>query len=123
MTVWQIVRTTGTVRITVNKPLMELDVANSPPVANNQSVITDVDTPVNITLTASDPDIDDQLTPIIVSEPTHGTLDVIDEDKGIIAYSPSKGYLGNDSFIFKVNDGKKDSEGVGTIKITITGDQ
>ena len=49
------------IRYLAGAPKLE---SNNPPVANNQSVITDVDTPVNITLTASDPDIDDDLTPI-----------------------------------------------------------
>ena len=113
----------GAVGITVNEPLSNPDVVNAPPIANNQSVITDVDTPVKITLTANDPDIDDKLTPAILSKPLHGVLDVVDQDSGVVTYSPSQGFLGNDSFTFKVNDGKIESKDLGLVKITVKGIQ
>jgi len=47
--------------------------ANTPPVADPQSVTTAEDTPKNITLTGSDAD-DDALTFIVVTPPQHGTL-------------------------------------------------
>jgi len=82
---------------------LEVSPANSPPVADAQSVTTDEDTPVGITLTGSDPDGD-----VITYQVTaHGTLTGTPPD---LTYTPSANYNGADSFTFKVNDGTVDSE-------------
>jgi hypothetical protein len=102
----------GTVEITVN-PL------NHPPTVSDQLVTTSMDKPVNITLTASDPEINDNLTAAIVSKPLHGTLSDINQNTGIITYTPNPGFTGTDEFTFKVNDGKVDSSNVGTVSVII----
>ncbi len=80
-------------------------IPNKPPVANAQSVVTDEDIQKSITLTGSDPD-SDTIHFIITQQPKHGTLTGSAPN---VTYSPAQDYNGNDSFKFKVNDGKDDS--------------
>jgi PKD repeat protein len=87
---------------------------NSPPVADNLSVDTDEDTPVDITLTASDVD-GNPLTYAVVTDPSHGTLGGAAPD---LTYTPAPDYNGPDSFTFVANDGLVDSN-VATVSITV----
>ena len=96
---------------------------NHPPTANNQSIVTTMDKAIDTTLTASDPDTNDNLTAAIVSKPLHGTLSEIDQNTGIVTYTPDPGFTGTDSFTFNANDGKVDSNNVGRVYITINKDQ
>ena len=78
---------------------------NHPPVANAQVVNTAYQTPVEITLTGSDPDGDD-LTGVVVTNPSYGHLT---GDIPYLTYTPDNGFSGPDSFTFTVNDGTVDS--------------
>jgi len=78
---------------------------NDPPLANAQSVITDEDTSIPITLTGSDVE-GSALTYLVVTSPAHGTLSGTDNS---LTYLPNTNYFGADSFSFKVNDGSLDS--------------
>ena len=69
----------------------------------------------SITLTASDSDAN-KLTYSITKQPAHGTLS---GTTPVLTYTPSSGYTGSDSFTFKVNDGKADSN-IATISISIS---
>jgi len=75
------------------------------PVAESHSVTTPEDTPVQIGLIGSDPD-SDQLSYIIVSETSDGSLDGTAPN---MTYTPNSNFNGSDSFSFKVNDGIEDS--------------
>ncbi len=88
--------------------------ANIPPVADDQTVIADEDTPVAITLTASDAD-GDTLTFSVVDPPSHGSLSGTAPD---LTYTPDPGYSGADSFTFNANDGTDDSN-TATVSITV----
>ena len=95
-------------------------VSNRPPIAlDNLSITTTVSQPVAIQLSAGDKDNDD-LTAAIVSNPLHGTLSQINQDTGVVTYAPNLGFVGTDSFTFKVNDGTVDSSNVGTIRILVS---
>ena len=98
----------ATVSITVTK-------VNHPPVAYDQSVTTNEDTPAAITLTASDPD-GDLLTYILVTLPANGTLTGTAPD---LTYTPNLNFYGLDTFTFQANDGKLDSN-IATVSITVT---
>ncbi len=87
---------------------------NNPPTANGQSVTTDEDTQVSITLSATDTD-GDSLTYIIVSNPSHGILTGTAPD---VTYTPNTNYYGEDSFTFKANDGNADSN-IAMVSITV----
>ena len=114
------------VRVTVNgntantwASITELDIfgsspsSNSPPVANNQGVTTNKNTAKGIILTATDLD-NDLLTYSIVTPPSHGTLTGTAPN---LNYNPAANYVGPDSFAFKANDGKANSN---TASVSIT---
>ncbi|MDO9517093.1 MAG: S8 family serine peptidase [Methanosarcinaceae archaeon] len=87
---------------------------NEPPVADDQSVITNEDTSISITLNATDYD-GDALTYSIVSLPLNGNVAI----SGITAiYTPTANYNGADSFNFKANDGTTDSN-IATVSVTL----
>ena len=87
---------------------------NAAPVANNQSVSTDEDTPTNITLMASDAD-SDPLTYTVVDEPDSGALSGTAPN---LTYTPDDNFSGADSFTFQANDGEENSN-VATVSITV----
>jgi thermitase len=87
---------------------------NSAPQANDQSVNTNEDVPLNITLTGSDPD-GDPLTYQVVAAPIHGALSGVAPTQ---TYTPNPNYNGSDSFTFKINDGELDSNEA-TVAITL----
>ncbi len=88
--------------------------ANNPPVADDQSITTDEDSSVSITLTASDSD-GDTLSYAIVNNPTHGTLSGTAPE---LTYTPDSDYNGTDTFTFIAVDGKSISNSA-TVTITI----
>ena len=89
----------ATVSITVNP-------VNDPPNATAQSVGTNEDIPVEITLTGSDVE-NDPLEFIVTENPVHGTLTGTVPN---LTYTPNPNYNGTDAFNFKTNDGLLDSE-------------
>ncbi|MFC1858789.1 Ig-like domain-containing protein [Thermodesulfobacteriota bacterium] len=97
----------ATISITVNP-------VNDSPIADEQSVSTDEDTSVNITLTGSDIE-EDTLDYSIVYPPLHGVLSGEPPD---MIYIPDTNYYGNDNFTFKTNDGLLDSN-LASVSITI----
>ncbi|HWD18753.1 MAG TPA: Ig-like domain-containing protein [Verrucomicrobiae bacterium] len=71
--------------------------------ANAQELITGVNHPINITLTAQDPPENcSPLTYSIVSGPTHGTLTGSGTSR---TYTPNSGFEGLDTFTFSAADG------------------
>ncbi len=100
-------RSTALVTVTVTH-------VNHAPVSSTQSVSTNQDTAKNITLSASDVD-GDALTYSVVTAPVHGTLSGTAPN---LVYTPSAGYTGQDSFTFKANDGKLDSN-TAIVNITV----
>lgn len=71
---------------------------------------------VLLTMDATDAD-GDTLTYVIVSQPAHGTLSGSGRQ---CTYSANPGYMGTDTFTFKVNDGQADSN-VATATINVSG--
>jgi hypothetical protein len=90
-------------------------VVDTPPVANDQSLSTDEDVALPITLTASDAD-GDSLTYSIVASPSHGALTGSAPN---VTYTPAAKYFGPDSFTFKANDGFADSN-VAAVSVPVT---
>ncbi len=91
-----------------------VSVVNDAPVAEPGSAMTQEEKPVLITLTGSDPD-EEQLTYNVVTGPSHGSLSGTAPN---MTYTPALNYNGPDSFTFKVNDGKADSDQV-MISVTV----
>ena len=95
------------------------EIENNAPVATAQSVTTDFETAVEITLSATDAD-GDNLSFAIVDAPANGTLGAVSGDK--VTYTPNDGYSGSDAFSFKANDGAADSAPA-TVSITVNAAQ
>ena len=90
---------------------------NVPPVANDASLSTAMDTPVNGTLSASDAD-GDPLTYSLVSTGSLGVAVITDASTGAFTYTPNAGATGTDSFTFTASDGMATSN-TGTVTVTI----
>ncbi len=92
-------------------------VANTAPVANNDSTATNEDTAVTVSVLGNDSDADSNpLTPAIVSQPSHGTATV--NANGTISYTPAANFNGSDSFTYRVSDGGLNSN-TATVSISI----
>jgi CSLREA domain-containing protein len=83
-----------------------VEAVNDPPVATNDVVTTDEDTPVTIAVRGNDnagPANEDQtLTITEVSDPPNGTSTINAE--GTVTYTPDPNYNGEDSFTYQVCD-------------------
>lgn len=86
-----------------------------PPVAHDQSVSTPEDTPVSITLAATDTD-GDPLGYSIVTPPAFGTLSGTGAN---VIYTPNPGFTGTDSFTFRARDYTTNSN-TATVSISVT---
>jgi VCBS repeat-containing protein len=84
---------------------LQVKTLSRPPEAEDQWMLLDEDTSVEITLNAGDPD-GDELTFTIVSPPQHGTLTGSGAN---LIYTPDPDYSGDDRFTFRVSDGMSDS--------------
>ena len=84
------------------------------PTADSQTVETDMNTAVSITLTGSDAD-GDELTFALQSNPRSGTLSGSAPN---LTYTPNTGFSGTDFFTFTVNDGRTQSQPA-TVSITV----
>jgi DNA-binding beta-propeller fold protein YncE len=87
---------------------------NDPPVTSNQSVQTDEDVPLNITLNATDVE-NDSLTYQVVTSPSHG---VLSGSAPNLTYTPDQNYFGTDDFLFRAYDGA-DYGASNTVSITV----
>ena len=97
----------ATVSITVNA-------INDAPTAVGQTVVTDEDVALAITLTGSDVE-SDPLTFAVLTQPLNGSLSCTAAD---CTYTPGLDFNGADSFTFTVNDGTVDSAPA-TVSITV----
>lgn len=102
-------------------PLQEMSGENLAPVSAGDAYVTDEDT--NLTVEAvnglfkndSDPD-GDNLTAILISPPTYGTLDL--KPDGGFTYIPNKNFNGKDFFTYQVTDGVLNSDSA-SVQITV----
>ena len=88
------------------------------PTANDQSVIDNINTPIDINLSGTDSNPNADLSATIVSNSIHGTLGQINQQTGVVTYVPNQDYTGPDSFTFTVNDGRSSSNEA-TVSITV----
>lgn len=87
---------------------------NDAPIAETQSLNTNEDEALPITLTGTDVE-NASLSYTVVSGPTHG---VLSGSGASVTYTPNLNYYGGDSFSFKVNDGQLDSN-IAVISLTV----
>jgi large repetitive protein len=88
---------------------------NDRPLAGYQSVTNAEDQPIALTLYGEDAEAA-SLSYSIVTPPSHGTLSGSGSN---VVYTPAPNYVGQDSFVFKVNDGSLDSLPA-TVTVTLT---
>ncbi|HCT63651.1 MAG TPA: hypothetical protein DIC19_06080 [Erysipelotrichaceae bacterium] len=104
---------TAIVSVTVNP-------VNDAPAAVNDAYGTNEDTPLNVPVKGvltNDTDIElNNLTAILVSGPSNGSL-TLNAD-GSFTYTPNANFNGSDSFTYKANDGSADSN-IATVTITV----
>ena len=87
------------------------------PTANGQSVTTDENAVVKITLSGTDPDSHPPALTYAYTQPAHGTVMGTAPN---VTYTPTAGYYGPDSFTFTVSNGTNTS-GPATVNITVIG--
>jgi hypothetical protein len=90
---------------------------NHLPVAQDQDVAISQNTPINITLVATDKD-GDQLSYKIASKPAHGSVGTIESDK--VVYRPNIGYIGEDRFTFNAVDTSKAVSTIGIVSVKVS---
>ncbi|HRT09453.1 MAG TPA: Ig-like domain-containing protein, partial [Candidatus Paceibacterota bacterium] len=97
--------------------------SGGPPVANNDSYTVST----TGTLVVPDPGVlgndtggTGPLRAVLVSGPTRGTLNL--STNGGFTYTPNTGYVGNDSFTYRANDGQTNSP-TATVSIAVTPNQ
>jgi len=93
---------------------IEIEAVNDAPIADGQSLVTQVNTPIDIVLAGSDIE-GSPVYMLIVDEPLHGTLTGLEPN---LTYTPDEDWTGTDTFTFKVNDGLMDSDPA-TIQIIV----
>jgi len=85
---------------------------NEPPVADKVYVSTEENKPIKIKLSGNDPDgnwfmqLMRPMTYSVITQPKYGTLSGIAPD---LIYTPEPGFIGTDSFTYKMSDGTADS--------------
>jgi VCBS repeat-containing protein len=90
---------------------------NSAPNVPDQRVWADDALPTSITLSYTDADGPGPHTFDIVDGPAHGTLGSDDGDASVV-YTPTPGFIGTDSFTFRVDDGTA-SSGLATMSVVV----
>lgn len=99
-----------------------IDITNDAPVATDDSYSLqhDVTATFGLGVLFNDTDADNQeLTAILVAAPVHGTLDFF--ANGTFTYTPDAGYVGTDTFTYKVSDGTLESS-IANVTLDITND-
>lgn len=97
-----------------NGPTSQGPSPNTPPVVTDRNASTPTDTPLMLTLTASDPN-GDALTLRIVEQPQHGAVAF---DGSHATYRAWDAYVGTDSFTYAASDNKSNSN-LGTVTIAV----
>lgn len=106
-----------------NETLVTITVlpVNDAPIAANDVITTDEDSPVGIPLLSNDTDVDDVLNAsmiVVVNAPTQGTL-TINTTTGAVVYTPNLNFNGDDSFTYQIKDASGALSNVATVNIVI----
>jgi hypothetical protein len=107
---------TATVSVTVNQN----GGGNVPPVANDDSDTTTVDTAVTTNVVANDTDSDgtvDAASVVIVTPAGNGSA--VSNGDGTVTYTPDSGWTGIDSYGYTVNDDQGATSNEATVTITV----
>jgi hypothetical protein len=103
---------TGAVSVTVTPE-------NDAPVADDETLTTQMDTPANVNVLTGDVDVDGDVLAIDIgawSDPAHGSVGC-NETTGVCTYTPDAGYVGADSFTYTVTDGQATDDGLVSVTV------
>ena len=108
----------GTSDSNVANVSITVNAVNDSPVANDDSTSTTRDKAVTIGVLANDSDVDgDALGVTNLTQPTNGAV-TLNADQ-TVTYTPSTGFVGDDSFTYTANDGTVNSN-TATVSISVT---
>src|SRR5512133_3838473 len=93
---------------------------NLPPLPDPKTVTTNQDTPIEITLTGTDPNPGDTITFTILDRPFHGTMSV-GSSPNSVKYTPMAGYVGPDAFTYTATDDHGFARTKALVSMTISG--
>jgi Bacterial Ig domain/PKD domain len=93
---------------------------NHPPSPDPKAVTTTQDTPIEITLTGTDPDPGDTMTFTVLDRPLHGTISV-GSSPNSVKYTPMAGYVGLDAFTYTATDNHGFARTKALVSITVRG--
>src|SRR2546428_103951 len=88
------------------------------PTADNKNILTNSGTPIQLTLTGTDPIPGDVLKFSVVGNPQHGTI-TPGTVSSIVFYTPNTGFSGTDSYTYKASDGQGVDSNTATVTITV----
>jgi VCBS repeat-containing protein len=103
--------------------IVVITILNNVPVARANTYTVTKNTTLNVNtasgVLANDTDSDgDALTAALVSSPANGTLSL--NSNGSFLYTPTSGYNGSDSFVYRASDGSATSNAIVTITVNNT---
>lgn len=98
---------------------------HSPTAETVQIVSVEQDKPLSISLKGNDPDKDDTISYIILTNPSRGTIAGFDKASGLFTYMPSSNFKGQDRLSFKVvdNHGAESNDGLIVLRASPVGSQ
>ncbi|MCG8604915.1 tandem-95 repeat protein, partial [bacterium] len=104
-----------------NEATVTIDVGglNDPPVAVDDQAVTNRDDSIDLSVAANDTDVDGTVDPLTVA-PTaalNGTIAVL--GNGLVRYTPTPGFLGNDTFTYTVRDDLGAVSNVATVTVKV----
>lgn len=98
--------------------VVDIPIPNTPPIANNQNVVTNQNSSLSITLTGSDSD-GFLVSCTVSTQSSHGTISGISQNGCQLTYTPNTNYTGSDSFTFRVTDDDGAVSSPATVSITV----
>ncbi len=99
---------TATVRVTTR---------NAAPDADDKTAVTDAAAPVDVTLSATDPNTDDTtFTFALATGPSHGSVTIVGD---LATYTPARGYKGSDSFSYTATDAEGATGAPGRVTVSV----
>jgi VCBS repeat-containing protein len=112
----------GTANSNVATVTITVGPVNDPPIAYDDTVLTDENTSLSIKVTLNDDDPDGTIDPTtitIAGAPVNGTVQVAGD--GTITYSPNAFFSGIDQFTYTVEDNEGATSNVAMVMVTVVG--
>ncbi|MFC1718239.1 tandem-95 repeat protein, partial [Candidatus Poribacteria bacterium] len=100
---------TDTFSVTVNS-------MNNRPVANDDSAVTQEDTPITIAVLVNDTDVDGNA--LTVDSVTQGSNGIVSNNGSDVTYKPDLGFIGMDTFSYTADDGKGGTD-IATVTVEV----